>query len=291
MDLEKLRILLLVIEFKNITETAQQTDYTPSGISRMISSLEASFGFPLLIRRHDGVEPTEACRTLLPEIREILFHKNLLSQTADEIRGLATGTVAIGSAYSSVFPALKTIMTEFNRDYPGITFHVTSGFSTDLYTELAEHKLDIAIAGKREGKWNWTLLEKSPMMAWIPADSRYASLENFPLKIVEEEPYIEIYPGIDTDNKRMLAANGINPNIRMHAKDSYTAFAMVEAGLGIALNEKKNSVFRSEKVRIIPVTPVQNVEIGVASMEELSPAARSFLSRLKGRKQAGHPIF
>ena len=172
-------------------------------------------------------------------------------------------------------------MTDFHREYPGITFQMTSGFSTDLCTELSERKLDMAVVGRREGKWKWSPLEKSPMMAWIPVDSKYASLTEVPLEIVREEPYIEIYSGIDTDNKRILAANGITPNIRMHAKDSYTAFAMVEAGLGIALNEEKNCVFQSSRVRVLPVTPVQNVEIGIAATAELSPAARMFLKCLE----------
>jgi DNA-binding transcriptional LysR family regulator len=284
MDTEKLRLLLLVIEYQSITAAAQKSGYTPSGISRMIVSLENVYGFPLLIRKHEGVEPTEACRSLLPEIREILYHEELLSQRAGEIRGISVGTVTIGSAYSSSFPALKKIITGFNKKYPGITFHVTSGFSTDLCAELSERMLDIAIVGKREGKWNWSSIGKSRMMAWVPAGSKYASLEKFPLEIVREEPYIEIYSGIDTDNKRILAKNRITPNIRMYAKDSYTAFAMVEAGLGIALNEEENCLFKSKKVKIIPVTPVQNVEIGIAAAADLSPAARRFLFDLEGKK-------
>lgn len=164
MDTEKLRILLMVTECQSITEAAQKSGYTPSGISRMIASLEAYYGFPLLIRRHEGVEPTEACQSLLPETRELLYHENLLTQTAGEIRGLSVGTVSIGSAYSSCFPVLKKIIADFHHRYPGITFHITSGFSTDLCTELTERKLDMAIVGKREGKWKWTLLQKSPMM-------------------------------------------------------------------------------------------------------------------------------
>lgn len=281
MDTEKLRILLMVTECQSITEAAQKSGYTPSGISRMIASLEAYYGFPLLIRRHEGVEPTEACQSLLPETRELLYHENLLTQTAGEIRGLSVGTVSIGSAYSSCFPVLKKIIADFHHRYPGITFHITSGFSTDLCTELTERKLDMAIVGKREGKWKWTLLQKSPMMAWVSADSPYAALKAFPLEIVREAPYIEVYSGIDTDNKRVLASCGIRPNIQTHAKDSYTAFAMVEAGFGIAINEEKNCVFKSNKVKIIPVTPVKEVEIGIAAAAELSPAARLFLSCLK----------
>lgn len=281
MDTEKLRILLLAIACRSITEAAQESNYTPSAVSRMIAYLESYYGFPLLIRKHEGVEPTEACQSLLPEIRKILYHEALLRQNAGEIQGISVGTVSIGSAYSKYFPVLKNVMTAFNHTYPGITFHVTSGFSTDLCEELSEHTLDIAVIGKREGKWTWKLLEESPMMAWVPADSKYASLQEFPLEIVGEEPYIEIYSGIDTDNKRILAADGITPNIRMHAKDSYTAFAMVEAGLGIALNEEKNCVFKSEKVKIIPVAPARMVEIGIAAAADLSPAARSFLRNLE----------
>ena len=281
MDTEKLRTLLLVVEKKNITEAAEESAYTPSGISRMIASLESSCGFPLLVRKHEGVEPTEGCRKLLPQIREILYHESLLSQTAGEILGLSVGTVSIGSAYSDIFPELKHCIDAFKEMYPGITIRVTSGFSTDLCDELSERRLDLAIVSRREGKWTWIPLEKSPMMAWVPADSDYASLDSFPLKLLETAPYIEIYSGIDTDNKRILAKGGITPNIQMEAKDSYTAFAMAEAGLGIALNEEKNCVFQSDKVKIIPVSPLSEVEVGIAVAPDLSPAARSFLSFLQ----------
>jgi DNA-binding transcriptional LysR family regulator len=79
MDTEKLRTLFLVIENKNITEAAQKSGFTPSGISRMIASLESYYGFPLLIRKHEGVEPTESCLALLPQMREILYHESLLT--------------------------------------------------------------------------------------------------------------------------------------------------------------------------------------------------------------------
>ena len=89
MEKDKLRILLQVLEDQSFSATAQKLGYTPSGISRAITALEDTFGFPLLIRKANGVKPTEACLALLPEIHEILHHEDLLFQKAQEINGVA----------------------------------------------------------------------------------------------------------------------------------------------------------------------------------------------------------
>ena len=66
MDTEKCRALLAVLEAGSLSAAAEKLDYTPSGLSRMMAALEQELGFPLLSRSHNGVQPTRACRTLLP---------------------------------------------------------------------------------------------------------------------------------------------------------------------------------------------------------------------------------
>ena len=70
MDTEKCRALLAVLEAGSLSAAAEKLDYTPSGLSRMMAALEQELGFPLLSRSHSGVQPTRACRTLLPTLRE-----------------------------------------------------------------------------------------------------------------------------------------------------------------------------------------------------------------------------
>ena len=69
MDTEKCRALLAVLEAGSLSAAAEKLDYTPSGLSRMMAALEQELGFPLLSRSHNGVQPTRACRTLLPTLR------------------------------------------------------------------------------------------------------------------------------------------------------------------------------------------------------------------------------
>ena len=71
MDTEKCRALLAVLEAGSLSAAAEKLDYTPSGLSRMMAALEQELGFPLLCRSHNGVQPTRACRTLLPTLRVI----------------------------------------------------------------------------------------------------------------------------------------------------------------------------------------------------------------------------
>lgn len=281
MEKDKLRILLQVLEDQSFSATAQKLGYTPSGISRAITALEDTFGFPLLIRKANGVKPTAACLALLPEIHEILYHEDLLFQKAQEINGLSIGSIAIGTAYSRFCGPLQKRIQSFQQTYPGITFHITSGFSNDLCDQLLAHTLDFILIGKRLGQWQWHPIKESPMMAWVPAHFDLANQHTIPIQSFAQEPYIEIYAGTDTDNKRILKQNHVQPNIQMHATDSYTAFAMVEAGFGMVLNEEENCVFQSPNVKILPVTPTQTIEIGIAYLDDLTPAAKRFLPVLK----------
>ena len=96
MDTEKCRALLAVLEARSLSAAAEKLDYTPSGLSRMMAALEQELGFPLLSRSHSGVQPTRACRTLLPTLRELTHWSGLLDAQAAEIRGRHRGAGSAG---------------------------------------------------------------------------------------------------------------------------------------------------------------------------------------------------
>ena len=48
MDTEKCRVLLTVLHERSLSAAAEALGYTPSGISRLVDSLERETGFPLL---------------------------------------------------------------------------------------------------------------------------------------------------------------------------------------------------------------------------------------------------
>ena len=55
MDTEKCRVLLTVLHERSLSAAAEALGYTPSGVSRLVDSLERETGFPLLHRGRGGV--------------------------------------------------------------------------------------------------------------------------------------------------------------------------------------------------------------------------------------------
>ena len=103
----------------------------------------------------------------------------------------------------------------------------------------------------------------------------------FPLAAFATEPTIATYMHQDTDNARVFARAGITPNVRYTSVDSRATFAMVQAGLGVSLNNQLiTRGWDTTGIVILPVDPPQYAEIGIAAPapEELSPAAKRFLA-------------
>lgn len=120
----------------------------------------------------------------------------------------------------------------------------------------------------------------------IETGSLSAAAEKLPVSTFAEEPYIETYPDKDIDNARVFARCGVVPNLTFSTMDSLATYSMVETGLGLSMNNAINGRAWSGSVRILPLEPRQSVEIGVASLPDIPPAAKVFLLFLKS-----HPAF
>lgn len=288
MDTEKCRAVLCAIETGSLSAAAARLGYTPSGISRMVRSMEEEAGFPLLIRGRLGVIPTRECERILPLWRTLLREEERYLQLTAEIRGIEMGSITVGSAYPAYYHPLSEVIAEFGRRHPGIEIRIIQGNSSQLVKAIEEHKVDFCIISRREGDFNWSPLTEDPMVAWVPPDSVFAEKDRFPAREFSRLPYIETYPGQDTDNCRMFARMGIAPNTCFASTDSFATYSMVAAGLGVSLNNGLTARAWSGDVKILPLDPPQGVEIGMGTPpgDRISPAARRFFELAKVKIKA-----
>jgi len=283
MDGEKCRVLLHALQEGSLTAAAEKLGYTPSGISRIVASLEEETGFPLLLRGKRGVQPTWECRQLLPLFREAVdLQQRFLHQSA-QIRGLEVGTVSVGTAYYEYYGWLSRVIASYSQAHPGITVSVEEGPSTALCHAIAQHRMDLCIVSHRKGDFEWTLLQEDPLVAVVAPDHPLAGAAAYPIKNFAREPYIGTYPGEDTDITRLLRANHIMPNVHYTTGDIRGAAAMVSAGLGVTLLNALLTRNLSEEVCILPLDPPQTVQIGLAVAHNASSAAKAFAELLKQR--------
>ena len=281
MELDRYHALVCAIETGSLSAAAEKLQYTPSGISRMIAALEEEIGFPLLLRGRNGVCPTDTCKKLLPAIRNLLHAGESCAQLSAQLRGLDIGTVTVGTAYSVFYAPLAHIISDFHKQHPAIQVQLRSGYSTELLEQLNTHQLDLCIISQREGLHDWLPILQDEMMAWLPASHPLAALPALPITAFANEPYIETYPDKDIDNARVFARCGVTPDLKFSTMDSLATYSMVEAGLGLSMNNAINGRAWSGNVRILPLEPPLTVEIDVASLPSLAPAAQKLLMFLK----------
>ena len=281
MDTEKCAALLCALEEGTLARAADKLGYTPSGISRMVAALEEELGFPLLHRGRGGVAATGECEALLPALRQMVYQAESCRQTAAALRGLERGTVTVGANYRFYARQLAHLMARFREDHPGIPFQTIEGTSTTLTQALREHRADLCVISRRDGPLQWLPLRQDQMMVMLSPEHPLAKERAVPIRRLETESYIEIFPGRETDNSRILEQNHIRPANRFAGvEDDFSAMAMVEAGLGIALVNDLIAGMLMGNVVFRPLDPPQYVEVGIATppAELMSPAARQFLT-------------
>ena len=283
METDKIRVLMKVLEKGSLAAAAEELDYTASGVSRMIASLEEETGFPLLVRGKKGVCPTAGCEQLKPVMQELLRQTEQFREIASEIKGVQCGSITIGLSYNVLYRWISMLIAEFGKENPLIDVQLVSGSSEDLAQKLERQELDFALIGYREGCRQWSTLYRDDLVALVPRNHPCAQKGVYPLAQVEKDPYILLFPGKDNNDIRMFRQVGVTPNIRFKTGDRDAAFALVESGLGVTVVNRLNAHAADWNMTLLPLEPRQQVEVGIALSQVggASPAVMRFLECVK----------
>ena len=142
MDIQKYNALLKTIEYGSITRAAEVLSYSQSGISRMIQEVEKELGLSLLERGRGGVRLTAEGTKLLPQIKLLCNAHQSLQQQADELKGLESGLIRIGTFSSVATHWLPNIIKEFQKDYPNIEYELLLGDYREIEGWIQEGRVD-----------------------------------------------------------------------------------------------------------------------------------------------------
>ena len=280
METARCKAFLAAAQTGSFTRAAQQLNYTPSGVSQLVSALEKDFGFPLFLRGKKGVVLTENGARLLPAVQGFLAQEERIFSLAAQINGLLTGRVAI-AAYSSIATHwLPAVIRAFQQDYPQVRITMREGIRQEVVNWLDTRQVDLAFLSYMEPMpYQWIPLGEDPMLAVLPKDHPLADAPAYPLKNCEEDPFIMPALGRDDDVVALFESCGIVPNIKFTTLENFAALAMVEQGLGVSVMNELITRKRLCDVVKLPIDPPASILLGAAylSQASLSPAARKFL--------------
>ena len=289
METQKYEVLMRVLECGSLSAAAEELGYTQSGVSRILKSLEEEIGLELLRRGKGGVTPTENLKRLLAPIRSLLNDEERIRQTVSALRGLNEGKLRIGAFTSVSVHWLPKILKAYENDYPNIEITILGGDYHDVETWLSEGAIDIGfVTLPSNANCRFIPLKEDRLLAVLPPEHRYASLDKLPVTRIADEPFISLLESSDHDTRKALDAYGIRPNVRFTSKDDYAILAMVENGLGMTIMPELLLEGRQDRVKVMELIPGAKRTIALALPSVgATPAAENFSEYVLGFLRSG----
>jgi LysR family transcriptional regulator, transcriptional activator of the cysJI operon len=149
LNLTKLQTFFTLSECLNFTEAAEQLYCSQPAVSMQIQSLERDLGFPLFDRIGKKLYLTKQGEHFKPYAEQIinLFHTS--KEHIKQLDNLLIGTLSFGASNFVGVYLLPAILSDFNKNYPGIKINMNITSSTHLIHMLETNKVEFLILSDR----------------------------------------------------------------------------------------------------------------------------------------------
>ncbi len=235
-NIQKYMSFIKTVELGSFSKAAEALNYSQSGVSRMIADLEKEWNIVLLERDRGGVRLTSDGLRLLPFAENLCREYDRLQEEVDELNGIQTGLIRIGTFSSVATHWLPRVIKEFQKDFPNIEYEMLLGDYTEIEEWIATGRVDCGFL-RLPTKSDFDTLElaKDELRAIIPVDHPFAQSEVFPVEALGKEPFMLLEKGGKAEISAIFQKNHITPDVKFTTWDDYAIMSMVEQGLGISI--------------------------------------------------------
>ncbi|AND85504.1 LysR family transcriptional regulator [Clostridium tyrobutyricum] len=272
MNIQKYMAFVRTVEYGSFTKAAEMLNYSQSGISRMINDLEKEWNVSLLERGRSGVRLTSDGLKLLPFAKSMCNEYQKLQTQVQELNGLQSGLIRIGTFSSVATHWLPNIIKEFQKDYPNIDYELLLGDYTEIENWILDGRVDCGFLRLPTlPEFETIFLEQDKLLVVLPENHPLADCEYFPVKALCDYPFMLLEKGAKAEISDIFEQCNISPKVHFTTWDDYAIMSMVESSLGIS---------------ILPQLILQRIPYHIVAKELEIPAYRKIGLALKDKKSA-----
>ncbi len=285
MEQRHLRQFIAVAEQHCFSEAAQQLGVTQPALSRQIQRLEEELGVQLFHRTPRRVELTEAGQVFLDRVRGGLVQLERAVAAARRVGRGEMGHLALGFVSAATYSVLPPILRSFHERYPEVQLDVEELSSDQQVSALDDGRIQFGFLYPPEVT---TELEVKPVLreAVVAVLRRGHPLARAPrvhLADLAGEPMLlfrrDLEPALFDTYMRLIAAEGVTPNLMLGPNSLHLTVSLVAAGLGFALAPASVRNLRRSDVVYRAIHP-RSPKITLAAAwreDDSSPAREAFL--------------
>lgn len=288
MNIQKYMAFVRTVEYGSFTKVAELLNYSQSGISRMINDLEKEWGVSLLERGRSGVRLTSDGLKLLPFAKSVCNEYQKLQTQVEELNGLQSGLIRIGTFSSVATHWLPNIIKEFQKDYPNIDYELLLGDYTEIENWILEGRIDCGFLRLPTlPEFETLFLEQDKLLVVLPENHPLVDCKCFPIKALCDYPFMLLEKGAKAEVSEIFERCNIFPKVHFTTWDDYAIMSMIENGLGISILPEL--ILQRIPYKIITkeleVPCFRNIGVAMRDPKLLSLATKRFLEYLQYRNR------
>ncbi len=236
LNISKYMAFVAAVEYGSFTKAAEILNYTQSAISRMINDLETEWKISLLERNKSGVKLTSDGLKLFPYAKSICDKYRDLQMQVNELNGLQSGIIRIGTFSSVATHWLPNIIKAFQKDYPNIDYELLLGDYTEIESWILEGRVDCGFLRlPTNPEFETIFLERDRLLAVLPENHCLTNKEKVSVADLCNEPFMLLEKGAKAEISEIFEKSGLTPKTHFTTWDDYAVMSMIESGLGISI--------------------------------------------------------
>jgi DNA-binding transcriptional LysR family regulator len=272
-DLADLSLFRHVVDAGSITHGAERANLALAAASTRIRNMEDALGAALLVRGRQGVQPTQAGRTLLQHARTILRQADRLREDLGAYAGGLAGQIRVLSNTNALTEFLPEALGSFLASHPHVSIDLEERLSDEIVGLIAEGVADLGIVA---GTVDASALETYPFRK-----------DRFVLVVLDHD-----FVGLDRASalQRFLADKAarigqpLRLRVQLRSFDAVCRMVECKVGIGIVPETTARRVERTMAIATVGLADawaVRELTICIRRLANLPPYARQLVEHLR----------
>jgi DNA-binding transcriptional LysR family regulator len=285
MELRHLRYFLAVADALNFSRAAERLHLSQPPLSQQVRRLEGELGAKLFDRSKRQIKLTAAGEIFATKARAILAQCDEAAKLAARAERGEFGHLRLGLWQLPVPPVQTRLIIEclraFVRRSPDVHLTLQSLLPAEQIKAVKDGGIDVGIvrlpvAQKSRGIAIETIL-REPMVLAMSENNSLARFKTVPLRELSNQRYIMFGRDANADFHHFIAKacrkEGFSLNIAYFQDDLYSVWALIGAGLGVALAPASLQELRLPGIvfrKFEPAAPVMEMALAYMNADKVS---------------------
>lgn len=289
MDIKQLRYFIAIVEERKISAAAKRLHMSQPPLSQQLKAMEKELGSKLVERGGKFLEVTEAGKALYNKALEIT---QLMEETETEVREVGEGVngrLAIGINTFS-FNGLPHLLTQFQEQYPKITYKIQQNESAYLCQLVRERIVELAIIRMPLQLDDFSVLHLCNEPFYFITSKNHSKFEH-EVSLFDIQPYPLLFPSTEGLGVHYLILEAfsrfnLQPNIAGECSDISLLMDLVAADFAASVvPETLLHRFRGYPINAYPISNSTELtgSVGLIWLKDhnLSKAAQNFIELIE----------